>query len=92
MLGLGFTGYLLPWDMKALFATKVGIQIAEQTPLIGPYIKTLLAGHSEIVGAQTFRFFAIHVFFLPAKTSRFNGLPLHHDSQTRYFRSTIRDC
>ena len=36
MLGLGFTGYLLPWDMKALFATKVGIQIAEQTPLIGP--------------------------------------------------------
>ena len=34
MLGLGFTGYLLPWDMKALFATKVGIQIAEQTPLI----------------------------------------------------------
>ncbi len=28
MLGLGFTGYLLPWDMKALFATKVGIQIA----------------------------------------------------------------
>ena len=92
MLGLGFTGYLLPWDMKALFATKVGIQIAEQTPLIGPYIKTLLAGHSEIVGAQTLtRFFAIHVFFLPA-TSRFNGLPLHHDSQTRYFRSTIRDC
>ena len=67
MLGLGFTGYLLPWDMKALFATKVGIQIAEQTPLIGPYIKTLLAGHSEIVGAQTLtRFFAIHVFFLPA--------------------------
>lgn len=35
---------------------------------IGPYIKTLLAGHSEIVGAQTLtRFFAIHVFFLPAR-------------------------
>ena len=67
MLGLGFTGYLLPWDNKALFATKVGIQIAEQAPLIGPYMKTLLAGHSEIVGAQTLtRFFAIHVFFLPA--------------------------
>ena len=44
MLGLGFTGYLLPWDMKALFATKVGLQIAEAIPLIGPYIKTLLAG------------------------------------------------
>ncbi|EPR28176.1 Menaquinol-cytochrome c reductase cytochrome b subunit [Geobacillus sp. WSUCF1] len=67
MMGLGFTGYLLPWDMKALFATKVGLQIAEATPLIGPAIKTLLAGDPEIVGAQTLtRFFAIHVFFLPA--------------------------
>jgi menaquinol-cytochrome c reductase cytochrome b subunit len=66
MLGLGFTGYLLPWDMKALFATKVGLQIAESTPLIGGQIKTLLAGHPTIVGAQTLtRFFAIHVFFLP---------------------------
>lgn len=66
MLGLGFTGYLLPWDMKALFATKVGLQIAEATPLIGTQV-TLLAGHPDIVGAQTLtRFFAIHVFFLPA--------------------------
>ena len=67
MLGLGFTGYLLPWDMKALFATKVGLQIAEAVPLIGGVVKTLLAGDSTIVGAQTLtRFFAIHVFFLPA--------------------------
>ena len=67
MLGLGFTGYLLPWDMKALFATKVGLQIAESVPIIGPWVKTLLAGDAEIVGAQTLtRFFAIHVFFLPA--------------------------
>jgi len=67
MLGLGFTGYLLPWDMKALFATKVGLQIAEQVPFIGPAIKTLLAGDASIIGAQTLaRFFAIHVFFLPA--------------------------
>lgn len=67
MLGLGFTGYLLPWDMKALFATKVGLQIAETAPFIGDIAKTLLAGDSDIVGAQTLtRFFAIHVFFLPA--------------------------
>jgi menaquinol-cytochrome c reductase cytochrome b subunit len=66
MLGLGFTGYLLPWDMKALFATKVGLQIAESVPLIGSYVKVLLAGNEHIVGAQTLtRFFAIHVFFLP---------------------------
>ncbi|HWI49376.1 MAG TPA: cytochrome b6, partial [Rummeliibacillus sp.] len=67
MLGLGFTGYLLPWDMKALFATKVGIQIAASVPFIGETIKILLAGDSTIIGAQTLtRFFAIHVFFLPA--------------------------
>ncbi|WP_077326669.1 menaquinol-cytochrome c reductase cytochrome b subunit [Virgibacillus siamensis] len=67
MLGLGFTGYLLPWDNKAYFATEVGLNIAEQVPFIGDELKTLLAGDSEIVGAQTLtRFFAIHVFFLPA--------------------------
>ncbi|MBE3596600.1 MAG: cytochrome b6 [Hydrogenibacillus sp.] len=65
ILGLGFTGYLLPWDNKAYFATKVGLEIAETVPLVGPYIKTFLAG-GDIVGASTLtRFFAIHVFFLP---------------------------
>lgn len=67
MLGLGFTGYLLPWDNKAYFATQVGLEIAEQVPFIGAQLKTLLAGDADIVGAQTLtRFFAIHVFFLPA--------------------------
>ncbi|MGM8365354.1 menaquinol-cytochrome c reductase cytochrome b subunit [Virgibacillus sp. W0181] len=67
MLGLGFTGYLLPWDNKAYFATQVGLEIAEQVPFIGAELKTLLSGDETIVGAQTLtRFFAIHVFFLPA--------------------------
>ena len=67
ILGLSFTGYLLPWDMKALFATVVGIEIAASVPVIGEAIKILLAGDSSILGAQTLtRFFAIHVFFLPA--------------------------
>ena len=67
ILGLGFTGYLLPWDNKAFFATQVGLEIAESVPFIGTEIKTLLAGDPTIVGAQTLtRFFAIHVFFLPA--------------------------
>lgn len=66
LMGLGFTGYLLPWDMKAMYATKVGLQIAASVPFIGPWIETLLQG-SPIIGAQTLtRFFAIHVFFLPA--------------------------
>ncbi|MEI3610778.1 menaquinol-cytochrome c reductase cytochrome b subunit [Pseudogracilibacillus sp. SO30301A] len=67
MLALGFTGYLLPWDNKAYFATQVGLEIAEQVPFIGTELKTLLSGDPTIVGAQTLtRFFAIHVFFLPA--------------------------
>ncbi|WP_048602306.1 menaquinol-cytochrome c reductase cytochrome b subunit [Rubeoparvulum massiliense] len=66
MLGLGFTGYLLPFDQKAYFATKVGVEIAGQVPLIGTYLQSLLLG-GPIVGAVTLtRFFAIHVFFLPA--------------------------
>ncbi|RLL48217.1 cytochrome b6 [Oceanobacillus piezotolerans] len=67
MLGLGFTGYLLPWDNKAYFATQVGLEIAGQVPFIGEQLRILLAGDATIVGAQTLtRFFAIHVFFLPA--------------------------
>jgi menaquinol-cytochrome c reductase cytochrome b subunit len=66
MLALGVTGYLLPWDMKAYFATAVVLQIAESIPILGGFAKTLLAG-GEIIGAATLaRFFAIHVFFLPA--------------------------
>lgn len=67
ILGLGFTGYLLPWDNKAYFATQVGLEMAGQVPFIGEQLKILLAGDASIVGAQTLtRFFAIHVFFLPA--------------------------
>ncbi|WP_227936207.1 menaquinol-cytochrome c reductase cytochrome b subunit [Alkalihalobacillus deserti] len=66
MLALGVTGYLLPWDMKAYFATAVVLQIAESIPIVGGFSKTLLAG-GHIIGAATLaRFFAIHVFFLPA--------------------------
>ncbi len=66
MLGLGFTGYLLPWDMKAYFATAVGINIAASVPIVGGLIETLLTG-GDVLGATTLtRFFAIHVFFLPA--------------------------
>ncbi len=66
ILGLGFTGYLLPWDMKAYFATSVGVEIAASIPVIGGLAEDLLTG-GTILGAETLtRFFAIHVFFLPA--------------------------
>lgn len=60
-----FTGYLLPWDQKAYWATNVGTGIAGQVPFLGPAIQKILIGGSTI-GAQTLaRFFTFHVGFVP---------------------------
>jgi len=65
VLGFGFTGYLLPWDQKAYFATKVGTQIAGKSPLIGEQLRAILSG-GDTVGPPTLtRFYIIHVVLLP---------------------------
>ena len=65
LLGFGFTGYLLPWDLKALFGTRVGVEIAGSVPVLGEHLRRLLAG-GEAVGALTLpRFFALHAVILP---------------------------
>ena len=62
----GFTGYLLPWDQKAYWATVVGTHLAEWTPWVGEAIARLLKGGPD-VGVRTLgRFYAFHVLFLPA--------------------------
>lgn len=61
----GFSGYLLPMDDLAFFATKVGLEIPNSVPVIGPPIANLLRGGLE-VGEQTVqRFFALHAVILP---------------------------
>ena len=70
----GFTGYLLPWDQKAYWATAVGANIADTVPFIGGYLKTLLAGGDQFGALTLTRFFAIHVFFLPAALLSLLGL------------------
>jgi ubiquinol-cytochrome c reductase cytochrome b subunit len=66
MLGFGFTGYLLPWDQNAYWATQVGINMVGSVPLVGDFLVKILRG-GETLGALTLsRFFAIHVAFLPA--------------------------
>lgn len=66
VMGFGFTGYLLPWDQKAYWATMVGANIAGQAPVLGPAMATVLRG-GETLGAVTLsRFFAFHVLVLPA--------------------------
>ena len=65
VFGFGFTGYLLPWDQKAYWATVVGTQIAGAAPVVGNFILRLIRG-GESLGALTLsRFYSVHVIFLP---------------------------
>jgi ubiquinol-cytochrome c reductase cytochrome b subunit len=66
MLGMSFTGYLLPWDQKAYFATTVGTNIISEVPLVGEFLKRLLRGGTEMGTLTLSRFFVFHVFLLPA--------------------------
>jgi ubiquinol-cytochrome c reductase cytochrome b subunit len=65
VLGFGFTGYLLPWDQKAYWATQVGTNIAGTTPLVGNLLVKVLRGGSQLGAATLSRFFALHVLLLP---------------------------
>ncbi len=71
VLGFGFTGYLLPWDQKAYWATKVGVLMPESLPVIGGFISKLLIGGDEIGSLTLSRFFALHVAVLPIVTAVF---------------------
>jgi cytochrome b6 len=64
-LGLGFTGYLLPWNELAFFATRVGTEIPAVIPLIGDFTKGVLRGGEDITGATLTRFYALHISVLP---------------------------
>jgi cytochrome b6 len=73
-LGFGFTGYLLPWNKLAFFATAVGTEMAGSVPLIGQWLLEFLRGGPDITGATLNRFFAIHVWILPASFLLFIGV------------------
>ncbi|MEW5799158.1 MAG: cytochrome bc complex cytochrome b subunit [Bacteroidota bacterium] len=65
-MGFGFSGYLLPWNELAFFATKVGTDIAGVLPIIGEPILQFLRGGEDVTGATLSRFFGLHVAVLPA--------------------------
>ena len=65
VLGFGFTGYLLPWDQKAYWATNVGMNIAATVPFVGEPIANLLRGGPGLGALTLLRFYALHVFVLP---------------------------
>jgi ubiquinol-cytochrome c reductase cytochrome b subunit len=66
ILGMAFTGYLLPWDQRAYFATAVGTNAASEVPLIGESLKRMMRGGTEMGTLTISRFFVAHVFLIPA--------------------------
>jgi quinol-cytochrome oxidoreductase complex cytochrome b subunit len=74
VLGFGFSGYLLPWNTLAFFATTVGTNLAGQLPLVGQSIKVFLRGGDLVTGATLTRFFGFHVAVLPGLVTIFLAL------------------
>jgi quinol-cytochrome oxidoreductase complex cytochrome b subunit len=68
-LAFGFTGYLLPWDEKAYWATVVGTNIAGSVPVVGDWILRVLRGGEELGALTLNRFYAMHVMLLPMITT-----------------------
>jgi ubiquinol-cytochrome c reductase cytochrome b subunit len=66
ILGMAFTGYLLPWDQRAYFATAVGTNAASEIPWVGESLKRMMRGGTEMGTLTISRFFVAHVFLLPA--------------------------
>ena len=75
-LGFGFSGYLLPWNELAYFATKVGTDIAGVIPLIGKPVMVFLRGGEDVTGATLTRFFGFHVAVFPGIFTALLGIHL----------------
>ena len=74
-MAFGFTGYLLPWDEKAYWATVVGTNIPGTLPLIGGYLTPIIRGSAQLGVLTLSRFFAVHTMLLPTALA---GLLLIH--------------
>ena len=73
-LAFGFTGYLLPWDQRAYWATTVGTEIAGSIPVIGNLALVFLRAGWNITSLTLSRFFALHILILPLVTVTSMGL------------------
>jgi quinol-cytochrome oxidoreductase complex cytochrome b subunit len=73
----GFTGYLLPWDQTAYWATVVGINLNGTAPFLGPFIASILRGGAEIGPDTLARFYSLHMLVLPGAIFGLIGLHLY---------------
>jgi menaquinol-cytochrome c reductase cytochrome b subunit len=74
---MSFTGYLLPFDQRAFWATTVGVNINGTGPLIGPYLSDFLRGGAEIGSVTLSRFYAIHMLLVPGLIAALLGAHLY---------------
>ncbi len=73
----GFTGYLLPWDQTAYWATVVGINLNGTAPVIGPFLAQFLAGGAEIGSDTLSKFYSLHMLVIPGAIFALIGLHLY---------------
>jgi menaquinol-cytochrome c reductase cytochrome b subunit len=73
----GFTGYLLPWDQTAYWASVVGINLNGTAPIAGPWLAQFLRGGQEISGDTLSRFYSIHMLLIPGAIFALIGLHLY---------------
>lgn len=76
-VGFGFTGYLLPWDQKAYWATTVGTRIIGVIPVIGDSLLRIVRGGEGISPLTLTRFFGVHVWVLPLALLFLLGIHLY---------------
>jgi len=74
VVGFAFTGYLLPWDQKAYWATVVGTNVAGTVPVVGGLLLRIVRGGTELGNMALSRFFAIHTYLLPWSLACLAGL------------------
>jgi cytochrome b6 len=76
-LAFGFSGYLLPWNQLAFFATRVGTAIVGVVPVIGEYLLLLARSGQNVTGDTLARFYALHVVILPMIAFALLGVHLY---------------
>jgi menaquinol-cytochrome c reductase cytochrome b subunit len=73
----GFTGYLLPWDQTAYWATVVGINLNATAPFVGPFLAQFLQGGTAIGGDTLAKFYALHMLVVPGAIMGLIGLHMY---------------
>ena len=77
VLVMGFSGYLLPWNQKAYWATSVGTAIVGAVPVIGPLLERILRGGQEIGAVTLARFYGLHIWWIPIIVLAMIGVHLY---------------